>query len=40
MPDDEALQVLLELFAHQAKPEFVYRHKWSAHMLIMWDNVV
>ena len=38
MPDDEAQQVLLELFKHQAKPEFVYRHKWLPHMLIMWDN--
>jgi taurine dioxygenase len=38
MPEDEAQQVLLELFKHQAKPEFVYRHKWSPQMLIMWDN--
>jgi taurine dioxygenase len=38
MPDVEAQQILLQLFAHQAKPEFVYRHKWSPQMLIMWDN--
>lgn len=38
MPDDEAKDVLLELFRHQAKPEYVYRHKWSEGMLIMWDN--
>lgn len=28
----------MELFRHQAKPEYVYRHKWSPDMLIMWDN--
>ena len=38
MPESEAQRVLLELFAHQARPEFVYRHKWSANMLILWDN--
>jgi len=38
LPEDEAHQILLELFAHQAKPDFVYRHRWSEGMLIMWDN--
>jgi len=38
MPEDEATGILLELFRHQAKPEYVYRHKWSPGMLIMWDN--
>ncbi|HWA12979.1 MAG TPA: TauD/TfdA family dioxygenase [Burkholderiales bacterium] len=38
IPDDEARDILLELYRHQAKPEFVYRHKWSPGMLIMWDN--
>jgi taurine dioxygenase len=38
LPDDEARAVLLELFAHQARPEFVYRHRWSQGMLILWDN--
>ncbi|MEO8156697.1 MAG: TauD/TfdA family dioxygenase [Betaproteobacteria bacterium] len=36
--DDEAIPILKELYAHQAKPEFVYRHKWSQGMLLMWDN--
>lgn len=36
--EKEATQILIELFAHQAKPEFVYRHKWAPDMLIMWDN--
>ena len=38
LPDDEAMPILKELFAHQAKPEFQYRHKWSQGMLLMWDN--
>jgi taurine dioxygenase len=38
MPDDEAVPLLKELYAHQARPEFQYRHKWSEGMLLMWDN--
>jgi taurine dioxygenase len=38
IPDDEAGVILKELYAHQARPEFVYRHKWAPGMLIMWDN--
>ncbi|MEO8004292.1 MAG: TauD/TfdA family dioxygenase [Betaproteobacteria bacterium] len=38
MPDDEAVTLLKELYAHQARPEFQYRHKWSEGMLLMWDN--
>jgi taurine dioxygenase len=38
MTEAEATPILLELFAHQSKPEFVYRHRWSQGMLVMWDN--
>jgi taurine dioxygenase len=38
MPDDEADHVLAELFAHQARDEFIYRHRWSQGMLLLWDN--
>lgn len=38
IPDHEAIPILKELYAHQARTEFVYRHKWAAGMLIMWDN--
>jgi taurine dioxygenase len=38
MPEDESMSLLQELYAHQAKPEYVYRHKWSQAMLVMWDN--
>lgn len=38
IPDDEARDILMELYKHQARPEYVYRHKWEPGMLIMWDN--
>jgi taurine dioxygenase len=38
MTDEQATPILLELFKHQVNPEFIYRHRWSAHMLVMWDN--
>jgi taurine dioxygenase len=38
MSDAEATPLLIELFAHQAKDEFVYRHRWSEGMVVMWDN--
>jgi taurine dioxygenase len=30
--------LLMELYAHQSRPEFVYAHQWEAGMLVMWDN--
>jgi taurine dioxygenase len=38
MPDDEATALLAELFRHQAQDAYVYRHRWSEGMLVMWDN--
>jgi taurine dioxygenase len=38
MPDAEAAPILMELFQHQVRPEFVYRHRWSQGMLTLWDN--
>jgi len=38
LPDDEANALLLELFTHQARPQFVYRHRWDSGMLVLWDN--
>lgn len=35
-PESEAL--LSFLYRHMLRPEFVYRHRWSADMLVMWDN--
>jgi taurine dioxygenase len=38
MPPNEAKPLLRELFEHQTRPEFVYRHRWSQGMLVLWDN--
>ncbi len=38
MSDEEAAPILRALFEHQARPEFVYRHRWSQGMLVLWDN--
>ena len=38
LPDDEARPLLKRLFAHQVRDEFVYRHRWQAGMLVLWDN--
>jgi len=34
----ESIPLLVELFEHQKRPEFVYRHRWSPDMLLVWDN--
>ena len=38
MDDSEAQPLLDDLFDHQKKPEFVYRHKWRVGDLVFWDN--
>ena len=38
MPDDEAAELLVELYKWQTRDEFVYRHQWEPNMLTMWDN--
>lgn len=38
MDEDEAQPLLEELFAHQKKPEFIYRHQWRLGDLVFWDN--
>jgi taurine dioxygenase len=38
MDDAEAQPLLDLLFAHQIKPEFIYRHKWRLGDLVFWDN--
>ncbi len=36
--DTEGQALLDELFAHQLRPEFRYRHRWRPGDLVMWDN--
>jgi taurine dioxygenase len=38
MDPTEAQELLLFLYTHQAKEEFVYRHRWAPNMLTLWDN--
>jgi taurine dioxygenase len=38
LPEDESQDLLVQLFAHQINPAFIYRHRWSAGMLTLWDN--
>jgi len=38
MSDGEAQPLLLELFRHQVREDFVYLHRWQRGMLVMWDN--
>ncbi len=34
----ESKPLLEFLFRHKQQPEFVYRHRWSARTLAIWDN--
>ena len=38
LPDDEALDILMQLLEHQSREEFVYKHQWQPNMLVLWDN--
>jgi len=38
MIESESTPLLMKLFEHQSRPEFVYRRRWSPNMLVMWDN--
>ncbi len=38
MGRDESMALIGELYRWQTRPEFQYRHKWQANMLLMWDN--
>ena len=38
MDEAEAQPLLDELFEHQKKQDFLYRHKWRVGDLVFWDN--
>lgn len=38
MPEDESTALLAALCAHVTLPAFVYRHRWQAGDVLMWDN--
>jgi taurine dioxygenase len=38
MADDEAQQLLFELYTFQSGEPFIYRHSWTEGMVTIWDN--
>jgi taurine dioxygenase len=38
LPEAAADQLLKRLFAHTIEDRFIYRHRWQANMLTIWDN--
>ncbi|MSP97816.1 MAG: TauD/TfdA family dioxygenase [Betaproteobacteria bacterium] len=38
LPEAESAQVLEFLFAHQTKPQYLYRFSWTAGDVLMWEN--
>jgi len=38
LSEDESRGLLTELFKHSTRPEFIYRHQWRPHDVLMWDN--
>lgn len=38
MTREESRSLLEFLFAHSVKQEFIFRHHWKVHDLVMWDN--
>jgi len=38
LPEDESRRTLDFLFEHLKRPEFIYRHQWQLHDLLLWDN--
>lgn len=39
MERPEFRALLKEIWAHIDQPQFVYRHKWRMHDLLLWDNI-
>jgi taurine dioxygenase len=38
MGEQEAWDLVTEVYRWQTRPEFQYRHRWEKGMLLMWDN--
>jgi taurine dioxygenase len=38
MTERESAPLLRFLFEHSVDPLFTYRHRWSRHDLLLWDN--
>ena len=40
LPDDESTALLDEIVSWQQQPQFVYRHVWQLHDLVLWDQIL
>jgi taurine dioxygenase len=38
MTEEESRPLIEFLYQHAARPDFVYRHRWSPGDVVMWDN--
>lgn len=38
MADEDAAEIIRDLYAWQTRESFQYRHKWEENMLVIWDN--
>ena len=38
MDDDEARELLREVYRYQTADEVTYRHRWQPNMVVVWDN--
>ncbi len=38
MDDDEARELLREVYRYQTADEVTYRHRWEPNMVVVWDN--
>ena len=38
MTEEESRPLIEYLNRHATRPEFVYRHQWRAHDILLWDN--
>jgi taurine dioxygenase len=38
MTEEESAPLIRYLNGHATKPEFVYRHRWQPHDIMLWDN--
>jgi taurine dioxygenase len=38
MDDEEAIELIRDVYIWQTRPEFQYQHHWQENMLVLWDN--
>ena len=38
LSEEESFLLLSSLYEHMTQEKYIYRHKWTEDMLVMWDN--